>query len=267
MKLSVKWMVGTCVLAVVMGLTALLFGARHANRTPPSLPTGPATIAPVPEVTRLRAQADPELGQQPIQQIETEIGRNPSFRNDVLFLIVATARDRCMPGHAGELARMANRAQLPILVGVSQVTEADPALDKAIYHYVQTVANQVVCGQAFELRDQPSVEIDTYAERFPDSYFTPSHQVAAPTEYRGRPLATRAQQACQTVAYTVLPLSTPDWRCDAGRSGARRRIVDACEATRQQLGATDNEELTEALGQALAQPVSDIVATVPQQCR
>lgn len=267
MKLPVRWITGIGALAAAMVMLILLFWPRHADRARPALSTGATATVAAPKVTRLRAQADTSLGGQPIQQIETEIARNASFRNDVLFLIVATARDRCTPAHAGELARMANRAQLPILAGVSQVTEANPALDRAIYHYVQKVANQVVCGQAFQLTDQPSAGIDSYAERFPDSYFTPWQQATVSSEYRDRPLATRAQQACQTVAYAVLPLSDPDWRCDAGRSGARRRIVDACEATRQQLGATDTEELTETLGQVLAQPVSTIVATVPQQCR
>lgn len=57
------------------------------------------------------------------QRIEQRLGDDPAFRNDVLFLLAATLRDRCQPAQAGLLARMANRASLPVLAAVSAVTQ------------------------------------------------------------------------------------------------------------------------------------------------
>ncbi|NYB78079.1 MAG: hypothetical protein HZS22_09880, partial [Stenotrophomonas maltophilia] len=67
------------------------------------------------------------------QRIEQRLGDDHAFRNDVLFLLAATLRDRCQPAQVGLLARMANRASLPVLAAVSAVTQQDSTLDRPIY--------------------------------------------------------------------------------------------------------------------------------------
>ncbi|MEE6229776.1 hypothetical protein, partial [Stenotrophomonas maltophilia] len=101
------------------------------------------------------------------QRIEQLLGDGHAFRNDVLFLLAATLRDRCQPAQAGVLARMANRASLPVLAAVSAVTQQDPSLDRPIYQYIQHRADATPCGQTLQMPlaggRRMAVDIEQYA--------------------------------------------------------------------------------------------------------
>ncbi|KAG1083808.1 hypothetical protein G6F40_014658 [Rhizopus arrhizus] len=111
------------------------------------------------------------------QRIEQRLIEEPAFRNDVLFLLAATLRERCQPAQAGRRARMANRASLPVLAAVSAVTQQDPTLDRPSYQYIQHRADALRCGQPLQMPlaagRSMDVDIEQYARTFPDSYFDP----------------------------------------------------------------------------------------------
>ena len=116
------------------------------------------------------------------QRIEQRLRDDHAFRNDVLFLLAATVRDRCQPAQVGLLARMANRASLPVLASVSAVTQQEPSLDRPIYQYIQHRADATQCGQPLQMPlaggRSMAVDIEQYARTFPDS-FRPAAQRAA----------------------------------------------------------------------------------------
>ncbi len=267
MRRKQAWAAVVALLLVAAGVVAWRQWGAWPVRQPPARVPAVVVQAPQPAVD-VSPQPGAGLSAAELAGIHAAMAEQPGFASDLVFLVVASARDRCQPAHAGELARMANRAQLPVLHGVSRVTGVQPALDQPIYRYVQAAADAVVCGRSLRLAEQPVVELEGYARNFPDSYFAPGRQGDAPREYAGRSLAERAAQPCQTIAYVVLPLSAPDWRCDASRAGARQRIEHLCETAR----AADarlavSGELSAAFGERLTAPVQDILAGMPQQCR
>lgn len=146
------------------------------------------------------------------QRIEQRLGEDHAFRNDVLFLLAATLRDRCQPAQTGLLARMANRASLPVLAAVSAVTQQDPTLDRPIYQYIQHRADATRCGQPLQMPlaggRSMQVDIEQYARTFPDSYFDPQRS-SEPRDFGGLSLQQRAGNACNSVVYSVLPLGAP----------------------------------------------------------
>lgn len=152
------------------------------------------------------------------RRIQQRLVEDIAFRNDVLFLLAATLRDRCQPAQAGLLARMANRASLPVLAAVSAVTSQDPTLDRPIYQYIQHRADQVRCGQPLQMPlaagGSMAVDVEQYARTFPDSYFDPQRS-SEPRDFAGLPLQQRADNACNSVVYSVLPLGGTDWRAAA----------------------------------------------------
>ncbi|CAH0127968.1 hypothetical protein SRABI102_00132 [Stenotrophomonas lactitubi] len=229
---------------------ALLWNATHA-------PSPPAVAFPAPAA---EAQA----------RIEHHMAADKAFRDDLLFLLVATLRDRCEPAQAGVLARMANRASLPVLAAVSTVTTQDASLDRPIYQYIQHRADATGCGQPLRLPagDGGSVEVDIeqYARTFPDSYFDPQRS-SAPRDFGGRPLPDRAGNACNSVVYSVLPLGGTDWRCSTLRSNARARVRALCEDEMQRQHGHLRGELDAAVGQAMQDPIVQAVAALPAECR
>ena len=146
------------------------------------------------------------------QRIEQRMADDHAFRNDVLFLLAATLRDRCQPAQAGLLARMANRASLPVLAAVSAVTQQDPSLDRPIYQYIQHRADATPCGQPLQMPlaggRSMAVDIEQYARTFPDSYFDPQRS-SEPRDFGGLSLQQRAGNACNSVVYSVLPQAAP----------------------------------------------------------
>lgn len=210
---------------------------------------------------------DIRLAADEIATINALLASEPGFRDDVLFLVIATARDRCVPDDSGSLARMANRAQLPILSAVSQITAAHPALERPLYRYIQGAAGAVDCKRPFGLAGSAAIDLESYARRFPDSFRAPMGPDRVPSEYAGATLAQRAAEPCESVAYVVLPLGTPQWRCDAARSGVRRRIVSYCVSQRDGRGLRPNAELSAPFGKAIASGVAEIVGSIPSDCR
>lgn len=204
------------------------------------------------------------------QRIEQRLGDDHAFRNDVLFLLAATVRDRCQPAQAGLLARMANRASLPVLAAVSAVTQQDPSLDRPIYQYIQHRAYATQCGQPLQMPlaggRSMALDIEQYARTFPDSYFDPQRS-SEPRDFGGRSLQQRAGNACNSVVYSVLPLGGTDWRCSSLRANARARVRGLCEdELRRQHGATGGE-LDMAVGQGMQAAVVAAIAALPEDCR
>ncbi|WP_294990647.1 hypothetical protein [uncultured Stenotrophomonas sp.] len=240
------------VAVLVAGLvTALCWQRRAAVSEPPAIPfPAPAADAR--------------------QRIEQRLVEAPAFRNDVLFLLAATLRDRCQPAQAGLLARMANRAALPVLAAVSEVTRQDPALDRPIYQYIQHRADGLRCGQPLQMPlgagRNMQVDIEQYARTFPDSYFDPQRS-SEPRDFAGLSLQQRAGNACNSVVYSVLPLGGTDWRCSGLRANARARVRGLCEdELRRQHGGTGGE-LDMAVGQGMQAAVVAAMAALPDDCR
>lgn len=204
------------------------------------------------------------------QRIEQRLGEDHAFRNDVLFLLAATLRDRCAPAQAGLLARMANRASLPVLAAVSAVTQQDPSLDRPIYQYIQHRADATPCGQPLQMPlaggRSMAVDIEQYARTFPDSYFEPQRS-SEPRDFGGLSLQQRAGNACNSVVYSVLPLGGADWRCSSLRANARARVRGLCEdELRRQHGGAGGE-LDMAVGQGIQGAVVSAIAALPEDCR
>lgn len=229
---------------------ALLWNATHA-------PSPPAVAFPAPVA---EAQA----------RIEHHLAADKAFRDDLLFLLVATLRDRCEPAQAGVLARMANRASLPVLAAVSAVTAQDASLDRPIYQYIQHRADATGCGQPLRVPAGEGgtieVDIEQYARTFPDSYFDPQRS-SVPRDFGARPLAERAGNACNSVVYSVLPLGGGDWRCSTLRSNARARVRALCEDQMQRQHGHLRGELDAAVGRAMQDPIVQAVAALPAECR
>lgn len=204
------------------------------------------------------------------QRIQQRLADDHAFRNDVLFLLAATVRDRCQPAQAGLLARMANRASLPVLAAVSAVTQQDPSLDRPIYQYIQHRADATPCGQPLQMPlaggRSMVVDIEQYARTFPDSYFDPQRS-GEPRDFGARSLQQRAGNACNSVVYSVLPLGGTDWRCSSLRANVRARVRGLCEdELRRQHGSTGGE-LDTAVGQGMQSAVVSAIAALPEDCR
>lgn len=222
------------------------------------------------DVTEPPAIAFPAPATDASQRIEQRLGEDHAFRNDVLFLLAATLRDRCQPAQAGLLARMANRASLPVLAAVSAVTQQDPTLDRPIYQYIQHRADATRCGQLLQMPlaggRSMAVDIEQYARTFPDSYFDPLRS-SEPRDFGGLSLQQRAGNACNSVVYSVLPLGGTDWRCSSLRANARARVRGLCEdELRRQHGGTGGE-LDMAVGQGMQGAVVSAIAALPEDCR
>lgn len=204
------------------------------------------------------------------QRIERRMGDDVAFRNDVTFLLVATLRDRCRPAEAGLLARMANRAALPVLAAVSAVTAEDPRLDRPIYRYIQHRADSARCTEPLPLAAAGGrvlhVDIDQYARTFPDSYFDPVRS-REPPDFGGQTLRERASNACNSVVYSVLPLGGADWRCASLRANARARVRGLCEHELRRQHGDIGGELDMAVGQGMQEQVVAAVAALPVDCR
>lgn len=245
-----RWLIAAGVLA-----TAIALVAGWHRRVLVSKP--PAIVFPAPA-----AEAR--------QRIERHMVEEPAFRNDVLFLLAATLRDRCQPAQAGLLARMANRASLPVLAAVSAVTQQDPTLDRPIYQYIQHRADGMRCGERLRMPlaggRVMDVDVEQYARTFPDSYFDPEHS-SEPRDFDGLSLQQRAGNACNSVVYSVLPLGGTDWRCSSLRANARSRVRGVCEdELRRQHGGTGGE-LDMAVGQGMQGAVVAAIAALPEGCR
>jgi hypothetical protein len=202
-------------------------GRRQAPTALPVLPahasSSPATQAspsPLPRVT---------LADGPAQAVGKAMAAEDAVADDVVFLVVATLAARCTPGSAHGLPKMATVAGLPVLRAGGQGDDGR----HAVAAVVRAAAAAAPCGSAFTLAIGPSVRtIDprAYAAAFPDSYFDPGLAVV-PDEFRGQPLDARAADACNRVAYAVLPLDAPRaWQCAGLRAGARKRVRGICAA-------------------------------------
>ncbi|MCW0366677.1 hypothetical protein NB699_001660 [Xanthomonas sacchari] len=203
------------------------------------------------------------------KRITTLLHSDAAFARDATFLIVASVRERCAPAHSGELAKMANRARLPILVATSEVTTREPDLDHPIYQAIQRTAAATPCGRALDLTAiglPLQLDPERYAAAFPDSYYQPTLDTV-PHEYAGQPLTTRAAQECQSIAYAVLPLGRDGWQCRALWSGMRPRIVKACEQARSEGGHGAGEAIPPEVAKRLTPMVAGLLEKLPESCR
>lgn len=203
------------------------------------------------------------------KRITTLLHSDAAFARDATFLIVASVRERCAPAHSGELAKMANRARLPILVATSEVTTREPDLDHPIYQAIQRTAAAAPCGRALDLTAiglPLQLNPERYAAAFPDSYYQPTLDTV-PHEYAGQPLGTRAAQECQSIAYAVLPLGRDGWQCRALWAGMRPRIVKACEQARSEAGQGAGDAIPPEVANRLTPVVAGMLEKLPQYCR
>ena len=240
----------------MLGLAALGAAIAALTRWPAAtVDAPPARVSPAPDVDQ---QA----------QIQRLLVDDADFRNDLLFLLVASVRDRCVPAEAGLLAQMANRAGLPVLAAVSTVTALHPQLDRPIYRYIQHQADLARCGQPLQLPAASAMRIDIehYARSFPDSYFDPGRS-SVPRDFAGRSLAERAGNACNSVVYSVLPLGGLDWRCSSLRSNARNRVRGLCESELREQHGSLGGELDMAVGRGMQDAVVAAISALPQECR
>ncbi|WP_244150021.1 hypothetical protein [Xanthomonas sacchari] len=203
------------------------------------------------------------------KHITTLLHSDAAFARDATFLIAASIRERCAPAHSGELAKMANRARLPVLVATSEVTAREPDLDQPIYQAIQRIAAAAPCGRALDLTATGlplQLDPERYAAAFPDSYYQPTLDIV-PHEYAGQPLATRAAQECQSIGYAVLPLGRDGWQCRALWSGMRPRIVKACEQARSEAGHGAGEAIPPEVANRLTPVVAGLLEKLPESCR
>lgn len=235
-------------------LVAVGVGVAYWRSTPA---TAPAVVFPAPAAA---AQV----------RIEHALAEDRAFRDDVVFLLVATLRDRCRPADTGLLARMANRAVLPILGAVSAVTLQHPDLDRPVYQFIQHLADSTTCDQPLRLPVAAGapleIDIEQYARTFPDSYFDPQRS-SVPVDFGGRSLAERSGDACNSVVYSLLPLGGTDWRCSSLRAQARARVHGLCEDELQRQHGHSGGELDMAVGQGMQAAVVKSISALPQACR
>ena len=251
---------------VVLAAIGMAIAWMSRSDGPRTNAAGQGAAKRMPGAADVTPRPDLRLAAVDIQAINGLMASTAGFRNDVLFLVVAAARDRCTPAESGSLARMANRAQLPVLFGVSQAIEAQPSLERPLYRYIQAAASAVKCNQPFRLAGVEGIDPDVYAQGFPDSFYTPARLGRIPSEYMGLNLQQRADEPCESIAYTVLPLGTPQWQCDATRSAARKKIVSYCVDQRSIHGLPLHAELTPSFGEAIAPGVAEILGSVPRTC-
>ncbi|WP_244667638.1 hypothetical protein [Xanthomonas sp. D-109] len=256
--------IATCGVVVAGGVLLALRALGHVAPTPRAAATTaihPPTV-PAFHVAPLSEDAADK-------RITTLLHSDPAFARDATFLIAASVRERCAPAHSGELAKMANRARLPLLVATSEVTAREPDLDQPIYQAIQRIAAAAPCGRALDLTATGlplQVDPERYAATFPDSYYQPTLDIV-PHEYAGQPLGARAAQECQSIAYAVLPLGRDGWQCKALWSGMRPRIVKACEQARSEAGQGAGEAIPPEVANRLTPVVAGLLEKLPESCR
>ncbi|MDS9991148.1 hypothetical protein PNQ69_00045 [Xanthomonas sp. A2111] len=203
------------------------------------------------------------------KRITALLHSDPAFARDATFLIVASVRERCAPAHSGELAKMANRARLPVLAATSEVTAREHDLDHPIYQAIQRIAAAAPCGRTLDLTAtglRLQLDPERYAAAFPDSYYQPTLDTV-PHEYAGQPLGARAAQECESIAYAVLPLGRDGWQCRALWSGMRPRIVKACEQARSEVGQGAGDAIPPEVANWLTPVVAGLLEKLPESCR
>ncbi len=259
----IRWIRWPLVLLVIVVGLVFWYRARLVG-------TRPGVVAPTPRAT-LVPQASVRLSAADVKAIGDRIQVVDGFGSDIAFLLIASVRERCSPEHAHELARMAVRAQLPVLQGTAAVTESQPALEKPIYALVDQLSRRAPCHRALSIRiGDASFDInpEAYAAAFPDAYFDPGLD-RTPAEFSGEPLGQRVNDECLSIAYATLPLGNTQWQCGALRSSARARITrQVCAAQLQADGlARYGVPLTNAFGRAIAPQVGQVLEALPAACR
>ncbi|WOS42788.1 hypothetical protein [Xanthomonas rydalmerensis] len=253
-----------CAVVVAGGVLFALRSHGHGVPTPRAAATTEAHPPTVPafHVAPLSEDAADK-------RITTLLQSDAAFARDATFLIVASIRERCAPAHAGELAKMANRARLPVLAATSEVTAREPDLDHPIYQAIQRIAAAAPCGRTLDLMATGiplQLDPERYAAAFPDSYYQPTLDTV-PHEYAGQPLGDRAAQECQSIAYAVLPLGRDGWQCRALWSGMRPRIVKACEQARSEAGQGAGDAIPPEVANRLTPVVAGLLEKLPESCR
>lgn len=187
------------------------------------------------------------------------------FARDVSFLVAASLRERCMPAHAHDMARMAVIARLPALEGVQDAFAAHPEWRPGLYAMIRAWAAAAPCRRTLHLvigHYETDLVPEQYAAMFPDSFFDPS-LAEAPPDIAGRTLASRTADPCAPLIYTVLPLDTQQaWTCLGLRASWRRRLGDQCRASVQ-----GDDKIDARTSKALAATIHGQLLTLPAMCR
>ncbi|WP_429196701.1 hypothetical protein [Luteibacter sp. W1I16] len=151
--------------------------------------------------------------------------------DDVVFLVVAALRGRCMPARSHDLPRMAVLAHVPALVAGGGDGGASENFRHDVTVVVKDSVRQASCAGPVILHIGDytrTLDPEAYAAAFPDSYFDPGISVA-PEEFRHASLDQRVTDSCTSVAYAMLPLDSPRaWQCAGLRANARSTILRLC---------------------------------------
>lgn len=185
------------------------------------------------------------------ERVGRRMQADDAIADDVLFLIVASLRGRCLPERAHDLPRMAVLAHLPVLAAGGG-DGAAASLRQDVAHVVKDIARRAPCHGTLALHIGGFTrELDTngYAQAFPDSYFDPA--LDAPSdEFKGASLEDRIHDSCASVAYAMLPLDAPRaWQCTGLRANARTHILQLCrsEGDHADLAAADIQHFVGSL--------------------
>jgi hypothetical protein len=256
---AAPWL-GYLVLAA-LGVAMLAMRTHDGASHPDSAPTS-AHAAASPAV---RLDADNLVAPAERDALGELLRQRDDFAHDLLFLLAASLRDRCVPAHAHELARMAVAAHLPVLDGAEAAVATTPGLRHAAYALVRRLAAAAPCGRTLRIvigGYDTTFAPERYAAAFPDSYFEPSLQ-APPPDIADRDLGARAADPCTPVVYAVLPLDAARaWSCLGLRATLRRRLRDTCDA-----GLHGGKTVDAPTAAHLAASLHDNLEALPAMCR
>lgn len=164
------------------------------------------------------------------------------FAHDLVFLLTASLRDRCVPAHAHELARMAVAARLPVLEGTTLALQRRPDLRGVVYALIRRLAATAPCDRPLDLAlgtYRARFDPERYAAAFPNSYFVPDLD-APPMDIADRDLRDRSADPCTPVIYAVMPLDADRaWQCQGLRAMLRRRLVQTCMRGAREVSIAD----------------------------
>lgn len=197
------------------------------------------------------------------------LDEDEAARRDVAFLYASAWLVRCDAPRGHDLVRLAARAALPVLQAAGQALRRRPQLSAPLYDTIRGLAARSACASPPSAQKigphALHVAPADYANRFPDSYYRPDTDPAAPPAPH-QDLHAAASDPCTSVAYAVLPLraDTP-WQCVGARQDARRRIVAGlCHA-----GGAAGAGAPPALAgqQAMAGAIHELLGKLPDMCQ
>lgn len=219
-------------LMVMPGSLAIETISQRAS-SPVPVDAGATPITSSPTLESILVRADEMLTPAQRDALAIKLHEQDAFADDVLFLLLSSLRDRCLPEQAHALARMAVAAHLPVLEGATAALSEETALRPALYALIRHLAATAPCGHPLEIaigNYRVNVDPARYAAAFPDSYFDPTLD-APPSDADHRDLRSSSEDPCTPIAYAALPLQAERaWTCMGLRANLRKRVLATCAA-------------------------------------